>query len=784
MFQNYLKIALRNLLRNRGFSAINILGLSVGMASAVLILLWMYNEISYDRFHRNADNLYAAWNRGTFDGKLQCWDNTPKILAPTLKNEFPEIVNTSRNYSRWYVTRAGDKKISSEAIVTDPAFLQMFDFPLVRGNAATALNNTGSIIVTQKMAKKMFGTDDALGKLISIDRNNFTVSGVMKDLPANTAFTFEYILPWSYLKTTGEDDDNWGNNTVNTYIQVKPGTNPAALAEKIKDITIRHSNKTEEHEVFIHPIRQWHLYSNFENGKVVGGRIAIVRLFGIIAAFILLIACINFMNLSTARSEKRAKEVGIRKTAGANKGLLIGQFIGESILIATIAGCIALIMVFASLPAFNALIGKTLEVPVKVPSFWITALLFIVLTGVIAGSYPAFFLSSFKPIEILKGTFKRTNAALSPRKVLVVIQFSFAIVLIISTLIVVQQIRFAQDRDAGYDRGKVVYHWITGDLEKNYRQIKSELISAGIATSVTKTASPLSSVSSDTWGIEWKGKNMAEKLDFDRFSEDEDLVKTAGLRLIQGRDMDLTKFPSDSAAMILNETAAKTMGFKDPIGQIVKDNDKAYHVIGVVRDFVIRSPYDRHRPMVIEGAQSYFNVIHMKLNADKSASEHLKSIEAIFRRYNPDYPFEYHFVDEDYALKFEDTRRVAKLTGLFAGLTVFISCLGLFGLAAYMAENRVKEIGVRKVLGASVASVVTLLSREFMLLVVISIFIATPVAWYAMNLWLNDFSYRIGMPWWVFVVAGVLAIVVSLLTVSYQAIKAALLDPVTSLRSE
>lgn len=784
MFQNYLKIALRNLLRNRGFSAINILGLSVGMASAVLILLWIYNEISFDRFHRNGDQLYSAWNRGTFDGKLQCWESTPKILGPTLKNEFPEVINTSRNYSRWYVTRVGDKKISSEAMATDPAFLQMFDFPLVQGNASTALNNIGSIILTQKMAIKMFGTEDVLGKVITIDRDNFTVSGVMKDLPPNTSFTFEYLLPWSYLKKTGEDDDNWGNNSVRTYVQVKPGTNLAALGEKIKGITIRHSNKAEEHEVFLHPIRQWHLYSNFENGKVAGGRIAIVRLFGIIAAFILLVACINFMNLSTARSEKRAKEVGIRKTAGANKGLLVGQFIGESILIAFIAGLIALIMVFASLPGFNTLIGKTLAVPVKNPLFWIAALIFILLTGIVAGSYPAFFLSSFKPIAILKGTFKRTNAAFSPRKVLVVVQFSFAIVLIISTLIVVQQIRFAQNRDAGYDRGKVIYHWITGDLEKNYRQIKSELLSTGIASSVTKTASPLSSILSDTWSIEWQGKNMADKIDFDRFSEDEGLIKTAGLRLVQGRDMDLAKFPSDSSAMILNETAAKIMNFKDPIGQIVKDNGTPYHVVGVVKDFVIRSPYDRHRPVIIEGAQSYFNVIHIKLNSNESAADHLKSIESIFRRYNPDYPFEYHFLDEDYALKFEDTRRVATLTGLFAGLTVFISCLGLFGLAAYMAENRVKEIGVRKVLGASVASVVTLLSREFLVLVVISIFIATPVAWYAMSLWLNDFSYRIGMPWWVFLLAGGLAIAVSLLTVSYQAIKAALLNPVTSLRSE
>ncbi len=784
MLKNYLKIAFRNLLRNKAFSAINVLGLSVGMASALLILFWMYNEISYDRFHKHKDYLYEAWNRGTFDGKLQCWNSTPQVLGPALKEEYPEISDISRNYSRWFVTRVGENNISSEAIITDPAFLSMFDFPLLQGNARTALNSVGSIVVTQKMAIKMFGTEDVLGKVISIDKDNFTVTGVMQDLPPNTEFRFEYILPWQYLKKIGSATDTWSFNTVRTYVQLKPGTNPELLAGKIKDITIRHSNHIEEHEVFLHPITQWHLYSNFENGKVVGGRIAIVRLFGIIAAFILLIACINFMNLSTARSEKRAKEVGIRKTAGANKGLLVGQFIGESVLISMIAGAIALLTVYLTLPAFNTLIGRQLEVPIENPKFWAAALAFILFTGIIAGSYPAFYLSSFKPINVLKGTFRRAHSPLSPRKVLVVVQFTFAIVLIISTLIVVQQIRHAQNRDPGYDRGQVVYHWITGDMAKNYAQIKRELLSSGIATSVTKTASPLSSVSSDTWGIEWRGKNKAEKIDFDIFSQDEGLVKTAGLQLIQGRDMDLTKFPSDSSAVLLNETAAKIMGFKDPVGQIIKDNDVDYEVIGVVKDFVIRSPYDRQGPLIIEGAKSFFNVIHMKLSAERPAADLMPSVEAIFRRYNPEYPFEYHFVDEDYALKFEDTRRVAKLTGIFAGLTIFISCLGLFGLAAYMAENRVKEIGVRKVLGASVLSIAALLSGEFMGLVIISIVIAVPVAWYVMDLWLNDFEYRIGIQWWIFALSGALAIIVSLATVSYQAIRAALLNPVKSLRSE
>ena len=784
MIKNFLKITFRNLFRYKGFSAINISGLSVGMASAILIFLWMFNEISFDRFHANKDYLYQAWNRGVFDGKLQCWNNTPQLLGPTLQQEYPEIANVSRLYSRWFVTKAGEKKVSSQALITDPSFLSMFSFPLLQGSVNTVLNNTYSIVITEKMAKKMFGNEDAMGKLITIDKDNFTVTGILKNLPANTSFNFEYILPWDYHIKINGDDKNWGNNFVKTFVQVKPGTNADLLGDKIKDITIRHSNKMEEHEVFLHPASKWHLYSTFENGKIAGGRITIVRLFGIIACLILLIACINFMNLSTARSEKRAKEVGIRKVAGAHRKLLIGQFIGESVIIAFIAGLLALALVYLSLPSFNELVGQQLSVPYANIFFWAVAILFIVFTGIIAGSYPAFFLSSFKPVSVLKGTFKKAHAAITPRKVLVIVQFSFAIILLISTLIVVQQIRHAQNRDAGYDREQVVYHWITGDIEKNFASLKNELFRAGVASSVTKTSGPLSFGMSDTWGLEWKGKDTKEKIDFDRFSEDEGLVKTAGLKLIAGRDMDLTQYPTDSSAMLINESAAKAMGFKDPVGQLVKDGDAEYHIIGVVKDFLLESPFEPTKPMVIEGSQSYFNVVNIKLGSEKTTAQSLKIIEDLFKKFNPEYPFEYHFVDDDYALKFASTQRTATLTGLFAGLTIFISCLGLFGLAAYMAENRIKEIGVRKVLGASVFNITALLSKDFLALVLISIFIASPIAWYAMHRWLQNYSYRIEIQWWVFGMAGMLALIVALLTVSFQAIKAAVANPAKSLRTE
>src|SRR5687767_283189 len=395
MLKNYFKSGFRNLLRNKGFSALNISGLAVGMASAILILLWMYNEISYDRFHKNKDYLYQAWNRGVSDGKLQCWESTPKILGPTLKQEYPEIADAARTSSRWFVTIVGEKKVSTKALIADPSFLSMFSFPLVQGNPETILSDAYSIVITKKMAKKMFGTEDAMNKVIKIDSNNFTVTGILKDLPTNSKFDFEYILPWAYMIKTGQNDNNWGNNSVFTFVQLKANMSETSIDAKIKDITRKHTNGQEQQEVFLHPINKWHLYSKFENGKIAGGRIETVQLFGIIAAFILLIACINFMNLSTARSEKRAKEVGIRKVAGANKSMLIGQFIGESVIISFIAGLLALLLVQLCLPSFDRLVSKELTISYSSIYFWVSAILFVLVTGIIAGSYPAFFLSSF-----------------------------------------------------------------------------------------------------------------------------------------------------------------------------------------------------------------------------------------------------------------------------------------------------------------------------------------------------------------------------------------------------
>jgi ABC-type antimicrobial peptide transport system permease subunit len=785
MFKNYLKVAFRNLWRSKGFSFINITGLAIGMATAVLIFLWIYNEVSYDRFHKNGHNLYQAWNRGVYDDKLQCWNSTPKILGPTLKLEFPEVADFSRGYFRWFVTAVGDRKTSSSAMITDPAFLKMFSFPLLQGNVETALNDPYSIVVTDKMAKKMFGNDDAMNKLIHIDSNDFKVTGVLKDLPPNTTFDFEFILPWRYLELTGGEDKRWGNNSIATYLQLKEGASEKAVNEKIRNITIRHSNGEEKQEVFLHPISKWHLYSNFVNGKIAGGKIEMVRLFTIIAVFILLIACINFMNLSTARSEKRAKEVGIRKMAGANKKILIGQFIGESLLTSFIAGIVALGIVYLSLPGFIGLVNKQLAIPVGNLYFWVACVAFIIITGVIAGSYPAFFLSSFRPVSVLKGTFKQAHAAVNPRKVLVVMQFTFAIVLIICTFIVTQQIRHAQERETGYERGQLVYQWLSGDLYEKYPLYKNELLQSGIAASVTKLDGTMTDVTSTTWDLLWNGKSPADRTLFELLTADEGLVRTAGLQLIEGRDMDLQKFPTDSTAALINESAAKAMAFKNPIGQTVRGGGHEFHIVGVVKDFVFGSPYDNTRPMVIIGsATGGFNVVLIKLSNRFNTAENIEKMGKLFAKYNPAYPFENHFTDQDYARKFDDTQRTAKLTGLFAALTILISCLGLFGLATYMAETRIKEIGVRKVLGASVLRITALLSKDFIKLVIISIVIASPIAWLAMNSWLRGFSYRVHIQWWIFALTAMLAVLISLITVSYQAIRAALMNPVRSLRNE
>ena len=788
MLKNFFTIAYRNILRNKSFSVINISGLAIGMASAMLILLWVQNELSYDSFYANSDRLYQSWNRDRGNNGINCWNVTPKVLGPTLKQDYPEIEKATRvNWDEAILLTVGEKKMNITGSMVDPDFLAMFQFPFIRGNMNTALNNPNDIVITQKLSKQLFGNEDPLGKTIRLDNKyDFNVSAVMKDLPNNTEFDFEYLLPWSFMHVRNEDDSSWGNNSTHNFVLLKPNASIASVNSKIQNVIIKHGEKGWTTKSFLYPVCRLRLFSNFENGVEAGGKIETVKVFILIASFILLIACINFMNMSTARSEKRAKEVGIRKVVGARKGSLIGQFIGESILIAFIAGAFAIIVVQLCLPEFNKLTEKQLVIEYSNIYFWFSFSGFILFTGIIAGSYPAFFLSSFKPVSVLKGSFKKANALVTPRKVLVVLQFTFAITLIICTIIIERQIKYAQERETGYDKNNITYTFLAGDIKKNYELIKNDLLSKGIATSVSKTSAPLT----EGWssgGADWHGKNPNDRTEFNFFNTEGGIVNTAGLTLLQGRDIDLKNYPTDSTAVILNEAAVKAMGFKNPIGQSIDHGawDADWHVIGVVKDFILQSPYEPVKPMVIQGPKAdWFNLLHVKLNNANTTAKNIAGMEKVFKQYNPNYPLEYHFIDEQYAKKFSDEQTTGTLSLLFAGLTIFISCLGLFGLAAYMAENRIKEIGVRKVLGASVASIATLLSKDFIRLVIISIVIASPIAWWSMSKWLAGYNYHIDISWWIFLAAGFIAILIALFTVSFQAIKAAIANPVKSLRTE
>ena len=787
MFTNYLKVAFRNLWKNKGFSFINITGLAVGMASAILILLWIQNEVSYDDFHEKRARIYEVWNRAEFSGELHCWNSTPRVLAGAMQRDFPEVEHTCRvDWSRRLLFSVGDKRLMINGTAVDSVFFQVFSFPLVEGDPKTALNEGYNIVITESLAKKLFGNAGAMGKVVRIDnKDNYTVTGVVKDLPNNTRFNFEYLLPWAYNRRAGNDDKYWGNNSTRTYAMLKENASLSSIEPKMKVIKTRYDSTEKKWEMFLYPMSRWRLHSKFTGAVEEGGLIEFVRLFAIIASFILLIACINFMNLSTARSEKRAKEVGIRKVVGAPRARLIAQFIGESVLISFLAALIAIAIVLVSLPGFNELTQKHLYVPFGSVWFWVSGIGFILLTGMLAGSYPAFFLSSFRPVKVLKGTFKAANALVTPRKVLVVLQFTFAIILIICTIIVTQQINYGKDREVGYERANMAYHFMTGDIPKNYQLIKHELLASGVATAVCRTNSPWTQRYSDTWDFVWEGKDPNDKTDFIRECADEDVVATTGVRLTAGRDLDLEHYKTDSLGILLNESAVKAMHFKNPIGQPIKDDDATFHVVGVIKDFIIESPYTPIEPMVIVGAkQDWYNCLNVRFNTKNSTESNLKKMEVIFRRYNPQYPFEYQLVDEEYSRKFDESRRIGTQAGLFAVLTIFISCLGLFGLATYMAENRVKEIGVRKVLGASVAGITTLLSKDFLKLVLISFVVASPIAWFAMHAWLEHFPYRVNISWWVFALAAVLSLMIALFTVSFQAIRAALANPARSLRSE
>ena len=795
MLTNYFKIALRIMLRNKGYSMINILGLAFGMTGAILLALWISNEFSYDQFHADKERIYKAWNRTKSQGEWQCWDMTPRVLAPTLASGFSSVESavSLSYYNDSYLFSVGDVRImKNNASFADPEFLTMFSFPLIKGDAKKALGDANSIVLTESFARKLFGDKEPFGASLTISQAEydipFTVTGILKDLPSNTDFHFEFLIPWQFIESNYGKDTQWGINSVSSYVKIKEGASFETLNQKIKYIKKRNTNGGDDTEIFLYPLTKIHLYSRFENGVAVGGRIEIMRMLGLLGVCLVVIACINFINLSTARAARRSKEVAIRKVTGALRYSLVVQFLCESVLVAFGAAVISLLSVYLSLPFFNTLVKQQLVLNFSDFTFWTFAISAVVCIGLIAGSYPAFYLSSFQPVRILKGSLIVSKSRNVFRSLLVIFQFGFALTMITSTIVIYQQTTYLQNRESGYIKNNLLYQFMTGNLIKNFQAYKTELLESDIATSVTRTSSPITERMSSTTEIKWNGKDIENKISIERFYIDENISATAGIKILQGRDLDLGKYPSDITAVLLNESAVKMMSLEDPIGEVIEDSGIEWHVVGVVQNFILTSPYKKVEPIVLMGSKGedigMLSVIHIRLNPNQATAKNIAAISKVFSKYNPDYPFEYHFVDVEYERKFAGVETTLTITSLFCGIAIFIGCLGLLGLSTYMIEARVKEIGIRKVMGGSIFNIIRLLSTHSLTPIMWGIVLFSPGAWWAMNWWLQSFEYRISFSVWVVVAAAASILLLALLTIMLQIYKAAHVNPVKSLKAE
>jgi ABC-type antimicrobial peptide transport system permease subunit len=794
MIKNYLKVAWRNLVKNKVYSFINIFGLATGMAVVMLIGLWIHDEVSANRHHKNYATLYQVMMHQTFDGLRGTQSALPFPMGEELKAKFPDFKGVAMcDWGGPHSLIYKEKKISKNGHFIGEEAIPMFTFTILEGDK-NPLHDPYSIVLTDETAKILFGTEDPIGKTLKMDNaTNLKVTAVVKKQPKNSTITFDYLIPWqleetlySYIKQYHKT--NWGNNSWQVFVQLNDNAQPAVVNAKIKNVVLSHF--TDENtlksiipEVFIHPMAKWRLYSDFEYGVNTGGFIKYVRMFGILGIIVLIIACINFMNLSTARSEKRAKEVGVRKAVGSGRNQLIGQFLSESMLIAALAFVLAIGLVAVALPFFNKLTDKDMSLHLASPVFWGLMIAFTAFTGLLAGSYPAFYLSSFNPVHVLKGKFKGGKTGSLPRKILVVLQFASAVVLMIGTIIVYQQIQHGKDRPIGFNnKGLISMNW-SEDIQKNFEAIRQELIASGAVISICKSNSPPSDIYSNNNGWEWPNSRPVEKsTTFSTIATEYDYTKTLGIKILAGRDF--SRDFADSNSVILNQAAVKRMGLKDPVGTLLKWNDKKMTVVGVVPDIQMESPFRPISPLTIIYYKGWVNFVNIRMNPGLPANRSIALMKPIFDKYNPAFPFDYQFADEQYAKKFNYEELVGNLAAIIAVLIVFISCLGLFGLASFTAEQRIKEIGVRKVLGASVQNLWRLLSMDFVLLVLIACVIAVPAAWYAMNQWLKQYDYKIQINPGIFFLVVVLAIFITLLTVSYQAIKAATANPVKSLRTE
>jgi ABC-type antimicrobial peptide transport system permease subunit len=791
MLTNYFKFAMRVMLRNKTFSAINIAGLALGMTGAILLFLWIQREFTYDNFHSEKDRIHVAWNRMSDNGNVVSWATTPRVLASALASDYTAVESavSFANYGDTYLFTARDTRIMIDGIsLTDPNFLTMFSFPLLKGDKSTALAGPQNIVLTETFARKLFGDREAFGETLTVglydEKFEFTVTGILKDLPANTDFHFEFLLPFQFLESFEGKEMNWSNNSVSTYVMVGEGADVKNLNNEIKDIRKKNTAGQDLTEVFLYPMKDMHLYSRFENGLPAGGRIEIVRMLALLGIFLLATGCINFINLSTARAQKRSKEIGIRKVTGAHRHALITQFLSEAILIAVVAGALSVCLAYFLLPAFNSLVKQKLTIELIDVKLWAFLAGSVLLIGILAGSYPAVYLSSFRPIGILKGDTASDSGKSIMRSALVVFQFGFAVMMIGSVIVIRSQITFVQMRDTGYSSDGLVYHAITGDIEKNFAHYKNELIQSGVALSVTKTSSPITERVSNSFDMQWKGKDPGNRTAIERFNVDEHISQTAGLRIIEGRDMDLKRYPSDSTAALMNETAVRLMGFKNPVGEIIRDNGRDWQVVGVVSDFVMTSPDRKVEPMVLFGAKSWFSVVHIKLNPEHSIRENVTTLSSIFTKNNPAFPFEYHFVDEEYERKFDSLQSTLNISGLFSSLAIVIASIGLLGLSTHMVQSRTKEVGIRKVLGASMTAITKLLTFSMLKPILISIVLFTPLAWLSMRWWLQSFAYRITLHGGVFLIAGLVIVLIAVLTIGVQTVRAAGANPVDSLRRE
>ncbi len=809
MIKNFFKVAVRNLWKHKGYSFLNIFGLAMGMTCSLLILLWIRDEQSVDGFHTKGDRIYRVYERQYYDGKIEAGYYTPGVLAAEMKKVVPEVELASGfTWEDNGTFQVGDKIMKEKGSAAGTDFFQIFSYPLLQGNPATALPSLSNIAISRKMAVDLFGSPrEAMGKTIRYqNRKNFMVSSVFEDLPENTSDKFDYLLHWDTFLEENSWAKEWGNNGPSTYLLLRKDASPALVTKKITkflDNYNKEQSKSFRIELGMQRAADIYLHASFKNGEIAGGRIEYVRLFSIVAIFILLIACINFMNLTTARSVNRAKEIGIRKVVGAVRPALVRQFISEAVLLAFFSMILAMAMVILLLPAFNQLTGKHIVFPYGSSSFWWWMAALTLITGVFAGSYPALFLSSFKPIRVLKGSegirsfrtrkergtkLRRSSLKFSAgaawfRKGLVVFQFALSIVLIIGTIVVARQVNYIRTINLGFDRENLVYIPLEGDLTGKYKTFKEEALRLPGISDVSRMSDAPTSLGSNTGGVDWDGKDPNVTPMFTQVSVGYDMAKTLHLRFVAGRDFS-RDFPTDSVGYILNEAALKKIGYKDPIGQRLTFWQKKGKIVGVIRDFHYASLHDPILPLIIRlrEDEGWGNAL-VRTRAGQTR-EALAGLERLCKQLNPRFPFTYQFSDEEYQKLYKSEAIVDRLSNCFACLAIFISCLGLLGLAMFTAEQRTKEFGIRKVLGARVSTLFGLLSREFLLLVLIAFLVASPLAWWAMHQWLRNFAYHINVEWWVFLLAGMMALFIALLTVSFQALKVAVANPVKSLRAE